>query len=203
MTINNPSLLKAEKAKVAELKAKWQSPYLHPELREELQDAYKKADLEGWQATEAQAKQKAADRPAEEGLPLFGENNFSVIGEHAVTFDKYVQEGRTFVGRDDGKLRAELDTSRYKFNLDKKNTSEISDNELHAMAQKAIVDALAAMENKKYTGLKEARKKLKNEIDKTLFDVYSDVDEILNYYFSYDSFNAEEAMLMQRKRWLL
>ncbi len=63
-TINNPTLLKAEKAKNAELRTKWQNPYLHPELRQELQDAYKKADLAGWAAAEQRAKQNTPDTPA-------------------------------------------------------------------------------------------------------------------------------------------
>lgn len=119
---NNPSLLKSEKAKVAELIAKWQSPYLHPELREELQDAYKKADLEGWQAAEAQAKQKAADRPAEEGLPLFKEGNyddttanFSIISDHLTSWERNPEAELGELGRFGDNLQGKLQPIGEKF----------------------------------------------------------------------------------------
>ena len=165
-------------------------------------DAYKKADLEGWAAAEERAKQKAADTPAEEGLPLFSEDsfNYSVIGEHAQTWEKYVKEGRTFRGRDDGKMRAELDSNRFKFYFNDKSKPEISDSSLHELAQKAIVNALATIEKLKITGLRELEEALKNEIDKTTYGIYPDLSEILNYYMGSSSFNAEDAMAFVRKQ---
>ena len=72
-TVKDPAKLKAEKAKLAELAIKWKAPYLHAEQRAELEDAYKKYDLQGWSAAQERAKQKAEDAPTEQGLPLFAD----------------------------------------------------------------------------------------------------------------------------------
>ncbi len=47
---------------------------------------------------------------------------FSVIGEHAQTWDKY--KDKAFAGRDDGKMRAELDASKARVLLPKSTLSE-------------------------------------------------------------------------------
>lgn len=97
------------RAKLNELTAEqeaWRNVGTHPELLEEAKAEFDKTD---------EGAQQYFD---------FGAN-FSVVGVNAKTWDKYVKEGRTFEGRDDGKMRAELDSSVAKiilnnFSLDKK-----------------------------------------------------------------------------------
>ena len=57
--------------------------------------------------------------------------NFSIIGPRAKTWDKYVQDGRVFKGRDDGRLRAEIDDSKAKLITNFRNIQDLEDILVH------------------------------------------------------------------------
>lgn len=92
----------SNRAKLNELNAAqeaWRNIGTHPELLEEAKAEFDKTD---------EGAQQYFD---------FG-GNFSIIGVNAKTWDKYDKAGLTFKGRDDGKMRAEIDDSKAKVNED-------------------------------------------------------------------------------------
>lgn len=65
-TFDNPTFLKAERARVGELRTLWQNPMMHDQLRSEIEEAFQKTNLQGRAAAQQRARQKEslADLPA-------------------------------------------------------------------------------------------------------------------------------------------
>ncbi|MBQ2869207.1 MAG: hypothetical protein IJE88_04190 [Akkermansia sp.] len=90
----------------------WTAKYLLMPMRVVDGDIYKEGDI------------LLSPQPSEHA-------NFSIIGPRAKTWDKYVQDGRVFKGRDDGRLRAEIDDSKAKLITNFRNIQDLEDILVH------------------------------------------------------------------------
>ncbi len=97
--------LKKKLAEMQGLQERWKNPYTDTELMSEVRDAWKGETLEGWAKSEAsEPAEKTQDEVRDSGTMEF---DFSTVGENADNWSEL--KGRAFAGRDDGKLRVEVD----------------------------------------------------------------------------------------------
>lgn len=126
--------------------------------------------------------------------------DYSVIGEHAATWDKY-DESRRFRGRDDGRMRVELDTSQFKYIPRKKRGATVTPEQIAAKVESAMVDAAEAAFAVRDKGLKAMNDAIDNVLDSHVPDVYSTKGIIQEYLIGVDSFDrAEVARLIHQHK---
>jgi hypothetical protein len=104
--IKDPDGLQKRLQELSALYEMWKNPSIHPELMEEMNRAFKEENAgQEWLDLNASAKVIKKDNPYSPQ-----QTHYMVVGEHAENWNEI--EGDSFIGRDDGKLRKELDTSK-------------------------------------------------------------------------------------------
>ena len=126
--------------------------------------------------------------------------HFSAIGPNAKTWDKY-PDSRKFKGRDDGKMRVEIDASQFRYIPMNKRASTVSAERFADKVEAAMVDAAEAAFAVRDRGLKAMNDTFDNVLDSHVPEVYSTKGIIQEYLIGADSFDrAEVARLIHQHK---
>ncbi len=200
--VKDPVALKKKLDEINALRERWKNPYSDSELMDEIRNAWRSREVVDLPADAMESK---VETPSEQLFREYAARewqtegvDYCVIGEHAVTWDKY-DESQKFKGRDDGRMRVELDASQFRFVPRNRRGATLSHERYQAKVESAIVDAMEAAFKARDQGLRRMNAAFEKTLDSHVPDVYSTKGIIQDYLIGTEAFDRDEAARLVRE----